>query len=499
MPRLGRTRKLLVTDCHVIHRYQRKTSNLFDTYKCPRKKRHVSATKTRENYGNGSASMVYPDSPFGCNFDCDVLLETAQEKSPHAAVQNFELHDYLKWLCASPNYTSFRVNTLRCTTDDVRKDLQLKIDLIFGNGAILVEKHDKLQDVLIIKHPEVTGQLGKHEKEVIVDAECATAVLRGAHIFAPGILGMLSGTQLGDKVSVYADISKKCKKGLQKVYPECDKIFVANGIAKMQRQELFGENLTPNGIAVEISETISGCPSIPDNILDTGLILLQNVPSIICVQNLNPQPREVILDMCASPGNKTTHIAALMKNKGVLIALDKTIPKVIQLKKRCEEFGTKVLSFQADSTKILDSTSGNLFEEGPPFRPETFDRILLDAPCSAVGRRPQLLNTSSEKVIRSYVPLQRKLFETAVSLLKPGGRLTYSTCTITLAENEGLVAWALKKFDCLEIVKQDIHLGGCGLSGSDLTEEQRKLVQRFGPYDGVDSVGFFICCFNKKI
>lgn len=86
-----------------------------------------------------------------------------------------------------------------------------------------------------------------------------------------------------------------------------------------------------------------------------------------------------------------------------------------------------------------------------------------------------------------------------MSLLKPGGRLTYSTCTITLAENEGLVAWVLKKFDCLEIVKQDIHLGGCGLSGSDLTEEQRKLVQRFGPYDGVDSIGFFICCFNKKL
>lgn len=68
-------------------------------------------------------------------------------------------------------------------------------------------------------------------------------------------------------------------------------------------------------MAVRIQETISGCPILGNYWLPKGAALLQNVPSVICVHVLNPQPGEIVLDMCASPGNKTTHIAALMKNQ----------------------------------------------------------------------------------------------------------------------------------------------------------------------------------------
>lgn len=100
--------------------------------------------------------------------------------------------------------------------------------------------------------------------------------------------------------------------------------------------------------------------------------------------------------------------------QGTLIAIDKTFNKVERLKERCAEFSSfNVKSFIADSTKIFSDFEANLHvENGPPFTKEIFDRVLLDAPCSALGKRPQFHNAISEKVVKSYVPLQRKLFTT---------------------------------------------------------------------------------------
>lgn len=85
-----------------------------------------------------------------------------------------------------------------------------------------------------------------------------------------------------------------------------------------------------------------------------------------------------------------------------MVAIDKTPTKVAQLRRNCDVFGAKAEIIQTDSTKLV--------EDGR-FALETFDKILLDAPCSALGKRPQLRNTVTKKVLRSYVPLQRKLFQ----------------------------------------------------------------------------------------
>lgn len=73
------------------------------------------------------------------------------------------------------------------------------------------------------------------------------------------------------------------------------------------------------GIAIELNESISGCPPLNDDLLPAGSALLQNLPSILCVMALNPKPGDCVLDMCASPGNKTTHIAELMKNEVIIM------------------------------------------------------------------------------------------------------------------------------------------------------------------------------------
>ena len=88
----------------------------------------------------------------------------------------------------------------------------------------------------------------------------------------------------------------------------------------------------------------------------------------------------------------------------------------------------------------------------PPYPPSSFDKILLDAPCSALGQRPCLGNPITEKQLSSIPPVQRKLLSTAVKLLKPGGTLVYSTCTFVSEENEEQIAWLLNHFPemCLE-------------------------------------------------
>lgn len=140
-----------------------------------------------------------------------------------------------------------------------------------------------------------------------------------------------------------------------------------------------------------------------------------------------------------------------------------------------------IRAFCFDGTKALKLDMIKDTDGEPPFLPESFDRILLDAPCSGMGQRPNMACTWTLKEVMSYQPLQRKLFTVAVELLKPGGVLVYSTCTVTLAENEEQVAWALETFPGLQLQHQDPQVGGEGMLGAGLSPEQLKRLQRFDP------------------
>jgi hypothetical protein len=110
-----------------------------------------------------------------------------------------------------------------------------------GGKEIVVERPAWCEDAIIVHHSKRDNvQLKIYDKEIVVDATCGAAVLRGAHIYAPGVMGMITGTQIGDHVSVYADVTKKCKKGLPKIYND-EKVFLGNGVVKMDRKQLFCE------------------------------------------------------------------------------------------------------------------------------------------------------------------------------------------------------------------------------------------------------------------
>ncbi|XP_049482835.1 tRNA (cytosine(72)-C(5))-methyltransferase NSUN6 isoform X2 [Panthera uncia] len=361
----------------------------------------------------------------------------------------------LNHLSHPPSFTTVRVNTHLASVQHVKNLLLDELRKQFNGLSVPILQHPDLQDVLLIPIIGPRRNIKKQQCEAVVGAQCGNAVLRGAHVYVPGIVSASKFMKAGDVISVYSDIKGKCKKGAKEF--DGTKVFLGNGISELSRKEIF-----------------NGLPELK--------YVVKNLPSAVVTHVLDPQPGEKILDLCAAPGGKTTHIAALMHDQGEVIALDKISNKVEKIKQNALLLGlNSIKAFCFDGTKALKLDMVKDAEGKPPFLRESFDRILLDAPCSGMGQRPNMACSWTLKEVTSYQPLQRKLFTVAVELLKPGGVLVYSTCTITLAENEEQVAWALETFPCLQLQPQEPQIGGEGMMGAGLSFEQLKQLQRFDP------------------
>lgn len=149
---------------------------------------------------------------------------------------------------------------------------------------------------------------------------------------------------------------------------------------------------------------------------------------------------------------------------------------------------------------------GGRVDRSKGFSPDSFDRVLLDAPCSALGLRPRLFaGEETIQSLRNHAKYQRRMFDQAVQLVRPGGIIVYSTCTINPGENEALVRYALDKYKYLSLAPQHPRIGGPGLVGSCefpdgyieewLRPGEEDLVQRFDPSSPLDTIGFFIAKF----
>ncbi|XP_059052886.1 tRNA (cytosine(72)-C(5))-methyltransferase NSUN6 [Achroia grisella] len=414
------------------------------------------------------------------------------------------MQDIYEWLSKPPNYTTFRINRLKNFDCQELKNILLTQSTKLNTHEI-PNVYLLRPDCLILEQWSNDINFEKTEKEVIVDVSCAAAVLRGAHVFAPGVMGLPANLHIDERVDIYGDMDGQCKRGLKITYDH-KKMYVGTGYLKMLRSDLYDKGVHPSGIAVETLLPVSRLPVINESFFNKGEILLQNLPSIVCGWVVNAQPNECILDMCAAPGNKTTHLAEMSNNQAFIIAIDKTTQKVDRIREKCESHGiTCVHAYAFDSTKCYNIESKGM-QNGPPYPSNCFDKILLDAPCSGLGQRPQLVNNITPKMLQSYKFVQRKLITAAVELLKVGGTLIYSTCTVTEDENERMVAWTLENFQCLNLVPTEPLLGGPGLPNCGLNDDQRSMIQRFSPRDDSlrpveqiykDTIGFFVAKFIK--
>ncbi|MFA4639592.1 tRNA (cytosine(49)-C(5))-methyltransferase [Pyrococcus kukulkanii] len=220
-----------------------------------------------------------------------------------------------------------------------------------------------------------------------------------------------------------------------------------------------------------------------------GLIIPQEASSMIPPVVLDPKPGELILDMAAAPGSKTTQIAQYMDNEGCIIANDAKQDRANILIANLNRAGVLIAK-----VTVKDGAYYAKYED-------TFDRVLLDAPCSSVGmirKNFKFAKTWSLGKVYYHSRLQKRLILAAYKALKPGGVLVYSTCTVDPLENEEVVDFLLQKTDAkLEKIKLPLKTTEPVLEweGRKYSEELKKTV-RIHPQDN-DTEAFYIAKIVK--
>lgn len=162
-----------------------------------------------------------------------------------------------------------------------------------------------------------------------------------------------------------------------------------------------------------------------------GELYVQDIASMMVTEVMDPQPGERILDMCAAPGSKTTHMAEKMNNLGTIIARDVSDKKLEKIRENASRLGISIIHPEVGDGLILDVDAV-----------DAFDRVLLDAPCSGLGiirRKPEIRFRRQPEDLTALVKLQTKLLENGSRYVKQGGVLVYSTCSVDPDENEGVV------------------------------------------------------------
>ncbi|EJW04946.1 hypothetical protein EDEG_00921 [Edhazardia aedis USNM 41457] len=195
-----------------------------------------------------------------------------------------------------------------------------------------------------------------------------------------------------------------------------------------------------------------------------------------------------VLDMCAAPGGKTTHIAALMQNNGILYANDID-------KERCKAIQSNLSRLGITNTVVMCQDGRELNLEN------FFDRILLDAPCSGTGiisKDPDVKINRSDKDIKNTVKTQKDLIMRAFKMLKVGGVLVYSTCSVLVDENEAVVNFLIKKDIGARLMELNTTIGRNGFTKfrGDFFHPSMKMARRIYPHvNNMD--GFFVAKLTK--
>ena len=191
--------------------------------------------------------------------------------------------------------------------------------------------------------------------------------------------------------------------------------------------------ISPVGLIVEKQGAITDLP-----LFHEGAFYVEDEAAQLVPRLLDAQPGERILDACAAPGGKATHLATIMQNRGEILALDQSAARLQLLTDNCRRLGISIITpLQLDAARLDGPASSRASVLSKPF-----DRILVDAPCSGLGvlrRHPEAKWHKQEEFLKQQQARQLAVLAHVSDLLRPGGIIVYSTCSTEMEENEQVI------------------------------------------------------------
>ncbi|MEG0731924.1 MAG: 16S rRNA (cytosine(967)-C(5))-methyltransferase RsmB [Vagococcus sp.] len=268
------------------------------------------------------------------------------------------------------------------------------------------------------------------------------------------------------KVSARVDINKISR-------DEIIERLVSEGISAEK------SNVSPYGVVAEKGFLAGSTP------FKEGLMTVQDESSMLVAPSMQIEPGHHTLDACAAPGGKTVHMATFLDKEagGKITALDIYEHKINLI----NENASRLKVSDVVETKLLDAR-----EVSTTFEDETFDRVLIDAPCSGLGllrRKPDIKYSKNKEDFLNLQQMQLEILESVVTKVKVWGIITYSTCTITSEENKEVIDQFLEKHPNFE--KIDI------VGTEPVSESYHEKMLQIYPHQ-YQTDGFFICCLRRK-
>jgi 16S rRNA (cytosine967-C5)-methyltransferase len=212
-----------------------------------------------------------------------------------------------------------------------------------------------------------------------------------------------------------------------------------------------------------------------------GMFYPQSLPAMLACRILDPKPGETVLDVCASPGGKTGAIGQMMRNTGRIISVDRNLKKIQRMRANLQRLGIKNMTYIVHDARYL-ARDGIVINA---------DCAIVDPPCTAIGLRPKLFQQLSIKDVKNLASLQLQILHETIKCVRSGGRIVYTTCTLSREENEGVVLSALRSFRDVYVAELDVPIG-------EKVDLQEGRAIRFNPLYQSDSPGFFIALLYKK-
>ncbi|OYT62627.1 MAG: 16S rRNA methyltransferase [Thermofilum sp. ex4484_15] len=387
------------------------------------------------------------DSPF--EYDEDILRGLSE------FVGRARLKAMLRALTEPGRRYYVRVNTLLASPGEVMDRLR--------DRGVEVFEDEVVEEALYfpIKGPYKVPLAGK---VVVADKYAAESVLQGSNLYAPGVL-KAEGVRKGDEVNVVSP----------------NGIVVGYGIAEMDGREML---LKGKGLAVRVLISKYKVPKVRElSEFEEGLLYDQSLPAMVTSLVLEPRRNEVVVDMCSAPGGKATHVVQLTQGKAKVYAFDSSSKRIGKMLEELRRLRMESL------IKVIKADSRYLDLDYPSLKA---DKVILDPPCSSIGVRPKVYDRKTVKDVKALAAYQIQFLKVARSILRKGGTLVYSTCTITLEENEAVIKYAVERLG-FEVAEQVLYLGERGLPYLRGYEE----LQRFFP-DRHEGPGYFIAKLIKR-